>query len=182
MQSRRSPLHSAALAVATALAAGLGWLWWTSTGPDAPPEAAPPAAAPPAAEPPEPAPAASGPTRFPAPSEVLTYDTLPIEDRLPDAGEILYRDSGVMTPNTVFDYGGPITAGTELVLQFVCTGSGAIRIEITLPDDTDTHNHECDTSEVQSIEFGASSAGYSSVQITAPDAYLVGVAFQLVLR
>ena len=173
MHPRRSRIRSAALVVATAVAAGLGWLWWTSTAPERPPEAAPP----------EPAPQpALAPSRFPSPSEVLTYDTLPIEDRLPDADEVLYRDSAPMTPNTVLEYDGPISAGTELVLQFICTGSGTIEIEIVLPDDTDTYRHECDSPEVQSIEFGTASTGYSSLRLTAPDAYLIGVAYQLVLR
>lgn len=177
MHPRRSPLHSAWLAAATTAAVGLGWWWWTSTAPDSPPPGTSSAVATAEA-----AASAPIPTRYPSPSEMFTYDTLPIEDRLPDDGEILYRDSGAMTSNTVFEYDGPISAGTELVLQFVCTGSGAIQIEITLPDNTDTYRHECTSDEVESIEFGSSGTGYSSVQISAPEAYLVGVAYQLVLR
>jgi hypothetical protein len=173
MHPRRSPLHTAALAAATTAAAGLGFWWWTSAAPETPEgarwtdisvEPAAPAA-----------------TRYPSPAEVLTYDTLPIEDRLPDTGDILYRDSGAMTSNTVFDYDGPISAGTELALQFICAGSGTVQIEIILPDNTDTYQSECDSDQVESIEFSASGTGYSSVRISAPDAYLVGIAFQLVL-
>jgi hypothetical protein len=181
---RRSPLATAALAIAAAAALALGGLWWTSNAPPPPTAVAgwplpTRAAAVPDAVPDA---VAARPTSFPNPAEILQFDLDQVRRLLPDRDEVVRGDAGVLTDGGTVDYSGTVPGGTQYLLEVACLGVGELEIDVVTPDGSQHRRALGCDGTLSAVEFAAGSTGQALVLLVARTSRFVGIAVQLVLR